>query len=81
MPDRMPYPIWADLTEHMAVESWVIDAANMMIEAEVARRSAAALREQGDQRYLEIEHQMGNALIALQTLGYTLRAPTTEPGT
>jgi len=65
--------------ERMAVEAWVIDAGEMMIEADVARRSAAALHERGDSTFLLVQRQMGNALIALENLGYTLTPPSAEP--
>ena len=65
-----------ELSERMAVEAWVIDAGEMMIESDVARRSVALHRSGGSQQYRTLERQMTNALIALEKLGYTVAPPT-----
>jgi hypothetical protein len=66
----MPFEEWNALREEMAVEAICIGAADQMIPPDEMRKRIAHWREAGDQRWLNQGWEMGNALIALDKLGY-----------
>lgn len=87
MSERMGYEKWRALSREMAVRAFVSDAAEMMIPAHEAEKAARARIERSDaaapqeqwsramQDWRTLERAMGNALIALEKLGYTVSPP------
>lgn len=81
----MDYKSWSELKRNMAVEIFAMNAAEVMTPYAQAREAALAImarsdaakspEEQGDrkvQNWRGIEYSAGQALIALQKLGYVI---------
>jgi len=78
----MDYEQWSSLLVEMAVEAFVSDATEVMTPAAEARALALRIKAQSDknvesggrqvQNWRALQHHMGNALIALEKLGYTV---------
>lgn len=87
MSKGMDYEEWQALRREMAVRAFVIDAGEMMITASEAEQTARARMARADaavgggqfhpavQEWRSLERAMGNALIALDKLGYTVSPP------
>ena len=86
----MEYKVWSELKRKMAVEIFVMNATDMMIPADMARENALAIMARSDaakspdeqhnpkvQNWRSIEYSAGQALIALEKLGFAL-SPTPE---
>ena len=86
----MDHKEWSDLKRRMAVEIFAMNAAEVMIPYAQARENALAIAALSDaaqspqeqhatkvQNWRSIEYSAGQALIALEKLGFTL-SPTPE---
>jgi hypothetical protein len=63
---------WEDLMHKLAIEVLVQDFNEIMIPSIEGRMVSEALITQRDQKALNIKYRMGQALIALDNLGYSI---------
>jgi hypothetical protein len=61
---------WNKLRTEMAIEVIARDLCNVMVPYKEGILRAKETLEQGNKRALDVEYQMGQALNALQVLGY-----------
>jgi hypothetical protein len=61
---------WAKLSADLAVEVIVMDLAEIYVPVIEGRPRALRQQEAQTQEYLNVEYRMGQALIALEKLGY-----------
>lgn len=73
----MTYEQWNALSEAIAVETILSGAADQMIPNEEMRPRIAHWKAVGDQRWHAAFRNAGDALIALEKLGYRVEKPFT----
>ena len=61
---------WEELCHDMAVETIVMDLTEIMVPCSEGRSRAQRCLEQKEQSSLNVKYRMGQALIALEKLGY-----------
>lgn len=80
--NKMEYEIWEKLKRAMAIEAYCMDAADAMVPYAIAKVNAEDIAKYSEsnvdqanarvQRWRALDHYMGNALIALEQLGYKI---------
>ena len=68
----MEYAQWTELMRKMAIEVIARDLCDIMVPYRDGIERAKLVLAEGNQQALDVEYRMGQALIALETLGYTV---------